>query len=114
SAFLHGSVLLACSDAEMEFMAHNREAIAARYRLDLASAQAHLCVLNKLDTYRKAEAAQLPLPRYWSPQTAEEVEQLREVLPFPLVVKPLNSHAYHKRFPQKLVVAHDFDTVRKS
>jgi len=114
SAFLHGSVLLACSDAEMEFMALNREAIAARYRLDLASTQAHLCVLNKLATYRKAETAQLPLPRYWSPQTAEEVEQLREVLPFPLVVKPLNSHAYHKRFPQKLVVAHDFDTVRKS
>ncbi len=114
SASLHGAVLLACSDAELEFMAHNREALAARYRLDLASAEAHLCVLNKLSTYRKAEAAQIALPRYWAPRTREEVEHLRETLPFPLVVKPLYSHAYRKQFTQKLVIAHDFETVCKA
>lgn len=114
SASFHGAVLLACSDAELEFVAHNRDALGGKYRLDLASAEAHLCVLNKLSTYRKAEAAQLALPRYWAPRTREEVEQLRETLPFPLVVKPLYSHAYRKQFTQKLVIAHDFETVQKA
>lgn len=114
SASFHGAVLLACSDAELEFMAHNREALAARYRLDLASAEAHLCVLNKLSTYQKAQAAQIALPCYWAPRTREEVEQLRDILRFPLVVKPLYSHAYRKRFTQKLVIAHDFETVHKA
>lgn len=114
SAHLHGSVLLVCSDGELEFLAHNREALAAHYRLDFASAEAHLCVLNKLSTYRKAEAAQLPLPRYWAPRTLEEAEKLRDVLSYPLVVKPLYSHAYRKQFTQKGVVAHEFDTVYKT
>jgi predicted ATP-grasp superfamily ATP-dependent carboligase len=114
SASFHGSVLLACSDAELEFLAHHREALAARYRLDLASPEAHRCVLNKLSTYRKAEAAQLALPRYWAPRTRDEVEPLRETLPYPLVVKPLYSHVYRKQFTQKLVIAHDFEAVQKA
>jgi predicted ATP-grasp superfamily ATP-dependent carboligase len=111
---LHGAVLLTCSDAELEFMAHNREALVARYRLDLASVEAHLCVLNKLSTYQMAETARIALPRYWAPRTREEVEQLRESLQFPLVVKPLYSHAYRKQFTQKLVIALDFETVYKA
>lgn len=114
SAPFHGSVLLACSDAELEYLAHNREALSRRYRLDLANPEAHLCVLNKLSTYRQAESAGLPLPRYWSPRTREEVEALRDTLPFPIVVKPLYSHAYRKRFTQKLVIAHSFDVVEKA
>lgn len=114
SAPVHGAVLLACSDAVLELVACHREALAARYRLDLAPPEAHLCVLDKLSTYRKAEAAGIPLPRYWTPQTRDEVEQLRDTLPFPLVVKPLSAHAYTQKFPQKLVVAHDFETVRKA
>jgi predicted ATP-grasp superfamily ATP-dependent carboligase len=111
---LRGAVLLACSDMEVEYIAHNREALAARYRLDLSNPAAQLCVLNKLDTYHKAAAAGVPIPQYWAPRTRPEVEAIRDQLSYPLVVKPLVSHAYRQRFPIKLVVAHDFDQVIKA
>jgi predicted ATP-grasp superfamily ATP-dependent carboligase len=103
-----GAVLLACSDAELEYVALHRPELAAKYRLDLSDPAAQLVVLNKLQTYEKAQAAGVPLPRWWAPQSVEDVERARGGLSFPLVVKPLYSHVYRKRFTQKLVVARDF------
>jgi predicted ATP-grasp superfamily ATP-dependent carboligase len=110
---LRGAVLLACSDTELEFLAHNREPLASKYRLDLSNPQAQLCMLNKLSTYQMARAAGIPLPRFWTPQTREQVESLRPELPFPLLVKPLYSHVYRRRFTNKLVVAQNFEEVVK-
>lgn len=109
-----GAVVLACSDGELELIARNRVPLVQKFLLDLSDPQAQLAMLNKLDTYRRAEAAGVPLPRYWAPQAAEEVDALRDTLEYPVVVKPLYSHVFRQHFTQKLVVARDFDQVRKA
>jgi D-aspartate ligase len=109
-----GAVLLACSDAELEFLARHRPTLTAKYRLDLSDPEAQLCMLNKLSTYRKAEAAGVPLPRFWSPQNRDELASLESQLPFPLVVKPLYSHVYRRHFTRKLVVAKSFEEAAKA
>ncbi|HWG42539.1 MAG TPA: hypothetical protein VN688_07110 [Gemmataceae bacterium] len=110
----HGAVLLACSDAEIEFITQNREQLAQNYRLDLSEPTAQLAMLNKLDTYEKAVAAGVPVPRFWVPKTREQFEALRGDLEFPVVVKPLYSHVYRKQFASNLVVAWDFEEAFKA
>jgi D-aspartate ligase len=110
----HGAVLLACSDPELEFIAHHRPSLIQKYRLDLSDPAAQLCMLNKLTTYQKAQAAGLPLPRFWSPVSGKEMAALEGQLPFPLVVKPLYSHRYRQRFTQNLVVAQCFEEAAKA
>lgn len=113
SDHLRGAVVLACSDAELEYIAHNRERLAAKYLLDLSEPSAQLAMLNKLTTYQKAQAAGIPLPGFWTPKNRTELDALRDVLPYPLLVKPLYSHVYRKQFRHKLMVAHNFEDVVK-
>jgi D-aspartate ligase len=114
AAPLHGAVLLACSDDEVEFLARQRTRLAAKFRLDLSHPPAQLCMLDKLCTYRQAQAAGVPLPRFWAPQTLAELEHLRGELVFPLLVKPLSSQAYRRRFGRKLAPAQDFSQARQA
>jgi predicted ATP-grasp superfamily ATP-dependent carboligase len=111
---LRGAVVLACSDAEAEYLIHHREELAARYVLDLESAAGQKAMLNKLQTYRIAQAAGVPLPHFWTPQTRAEIEELRPILGYPVLVKPLQAHVYRRKFTKRLVIAHDFEQVIKA
>ncbi|MFH1923441.1 MAG: hypothetical protein ABIP48_26575, partial [Planctomycetota bacterium] len=46
--YLRGSVLLACSDDGILWIARHREALASRYLLDESNPEAQLAMLNKL------------------------------------------------------------------
>lgn len=106
-----GSVILAASDAALEMIAEHREALAAKFILDLSNPPAQLVMLNKLATYRAAVAAGVPTPRFWVVATAEETEPLRSDLVFPLIVKPRLSHLFEERFGQKFFLAHTYDEL---
>lgn len=109
---LRGAVLLAASDAALELFAQYRPQLEHKYRLDDANPQAHLCMLNKLSTYRAATAAGVETPRYWVAGSLEQIEGLRPSLVFPLIVKPQLSHVFEERFGRKFLVAGDFDELR--
>jgi predicted ATP-grasp superfamily ATP-dependent carboligase len=108
---LRGAVVLACSDAGIQVIARNREALTAKYRLDESEPVAQLCMLDKLSTYRVATAAGVPTPRYWTARSREQVESLRQSLVFPLLVKPRLSHLFEERFGRKYVFAESFDEL---
>jgi predicted ATP-grasp superfamily ATP-dependent carboligase len=111
---LRGAVLLACCDEGLEILARNREALRRKFLLDLSHPPAQRAMLNKLATYQQAQAADVPTPRFWVAETAAEVEALRAELVYPLVIKPLFSHVYQKRFAHKFVVVHSFDELRQA
>ena len=108
---LRGAVLLSCSDVGIELLARHREALAEKFTLDESNKDAQLCMLNKLCTYRVAVAAGVPTPRFWTATNCEQVVALREQLVYPLLVKPLLSHVYERRFRKKFAVAHNFDQL---
>ena len=107
SDHLCGSVLLAASDEALELLITHREALSARFRLDVSNLGAQRCMLNKLSTYRAAQAAGVPTPRFWVAENQEQILRLRNELVFPLLVKPLYSHRFLHHFSGKFIVAHD-------
>lgn len=111
SEHLRGAVLLSCSDVGIEVLAKHREALAEKFTLDESNPDAQRCMLNKLCTYRVAVAAGVPTPRFWTATTRDQVLALRDELVYPLLVKPLFSHLYERRFRKKFAVAHDFDQL---
>ncbi|MFH1268978.1 MAG: carboxylate--amine ligase [Planctomycetota bacterium] len=102
--YLRGSVLLACSDDGIQWIARHREALASRYLLDESNPESQLAMLNKLETYRVAVAAGVPTPKFWTAGDAEEIRSLSASLRFPLIIKPLYSQAFERQFGVKLFI----------
>ncbi len=104
-----GAVLLAASDAALEFIAANRERLLDRYRLDISAVGAQRCMLDKLCTYRSARAAGVATPKFWSVAPGTELSDLRSQLVYPLIVKPRYSHLFEAHFGRKFFVADSFE-----
>jgi predicted ATP-grasp superfamily ATP-dependent carboligase len=98
---LVGAVVLACCDAGIQMIAHHRDALLERYRLDDSDAAAQLLMLDKLGTYRQALSAGVPTPRFWIADSRGQLESLRHELVFPLIVKPRLAHRAGKTFRNK-------------
>jgi predicted ATP-grasp superfamily ATP-dependent carboligase len=104
---LRGAALLACCDEAIELIVRHRAPLAARFRLDDSNPEAQLAMLDKLATYRAAEAAGVPTPRFWVAQTPGDLHAARHELVFPLIVKPRLSHVFEARSGKKLLIARD-------
>jgi predicted ATP-grasp superfamily ATP-dependent carboligase len=109
---LRGAVLLACNDVGLQILAHHREGLRHKFRLDISNPAAQLAMLDKLSTYRQAMAAGIPTPRFWRAESRTALIGLRDQMTFPLIVKPLLSHVFGERFGgKKYVRADNFDQL---
>lgn len=111
SDHLRGAVLLAASDEAIELIAEHRQPLSDKFRLDLSNPAAQLCMLDKLCTYRAAQAAGVPTPKFWVADTREQVEKLEHELVFPLVLKPILGHTFSRQFTGTYSVAYHFDQL---
>lgn len=119
---LRGAVLLAASDEAIDLIAKHRQALSEKFRLDLSNPAAQLCMLNKLCTYQAALKAGVPTPKFWVIDKPEQLEELKNELVFPLIVKPLHSHQYKAKFDGALFVyvrmfselLETFDIIRRA
>jgi D-aspartate ligase len=108
---LHGGALLAFADAAIQFILHHRAALGERYVLDDSNPEAQLAVLDKLSTYRIAQAAGVPTPGFWAVEQRDSLLELRDQLVYPVIVKPHLSHVFEARFGSKFVTAHSFEEL---
>jgi D-aspartate ligase len=116
-----GSILLACSDAALVFIAHHRQELSERFLLDESNPEAQLMMLDKLATYRAALAVGVATPRFWTAGSMPEISAVRDELVFPLIIKPLVSHRFFERFGRKFVEVQNheelverFESVREA
>jgi D-aspartate ligase len=106
---LRGSVLFACGDREVEFLAHHRRELEQSYILDDFVPSIHLAMQDKQQTLQLAKSAGIPVPRSWKVRTVEAVELIRSELTFPAVIKPIESHAAFDRiYSRKLFVVDSY------
>jgi D-aspartate ligase len=108
---LRGAVLIACSDAGIEFLLKYRADVDGRYLRDLCDPVSQQGFLNKLSTYRLAAEAGVPTPRFWETPTLADVEAHRDEYAYPVIVKPLFSHKFARVFGRKFLRADDFDEL---
>jgi predicted ATP-grasp superfamily ATP-dependent carboligase len=111
---LRGAVLLAASDDGLEVIIHNRAPLAERFVLDESNPEAQRAMLNKLSTYRAAQAAGVPTPRFWVTAGGPALRDLEPELVYPLLVKPLYSHHFAGAFGgKKFFIARNVEELRQ-
>jgi predicted ATP-grasp superfamily ATP-dependent carboligase len=111
SNHLRGAVLLAASDETIELIAEHRQSLAEKFILDLSNPDAQLCMLDKLCTYRAAEAAAVPTPKFWVANTPEQIAKLEHELVFPLILKPVLGHKFSRKFTGHYAVTYNMDEL---
>jgi len=105
---LRGAVLLACCDDGIEMLIEHRDELADKFILDISDPAAQRCLLNKLTTYQQARDVGVPTPLFWSAESDEQVRARKDEYVYPLIVKPLYSHAFQAVFGAKFFRVTDF------
>lgn len=98
---LHGHVILACNDEAVEFLANNKEALKQYYLLDDSIPELQLAMLDKARTLELAKRAGCSIPEFWNIQSLTDVEKLKNNLIYPVIIKPVYSHLFQKKFKRK-------------
>lgn len=104
---LRGAVLLTASDEALEILIAQHAELSEKFVLDICNVEAQAAMLNKLETYRLAGHAGIPLPRYWTVSSTADLDGIRDELVFPLLVKPRLSHLFQEKFRAKFLLARD-------
>src|SRR6266851_568223 len=111
SNHLRGAVLLAASDEAIELIAEHRQLLSEKFTLDLSNPEAQLCMLDKLCTYRAAQAAGVPTPKFWGANTRKQIVKLEHELVFPLILKPVLGHEFSRKFIGPYAVTYNLDEL---
>jgi predicted ATP-grasp superfamily ATP-dependent carboligase len=106
SDHLRGAVLLVCSDEAIDLVVRHYAALSAKFRLEPSKGEVKRVLLDKLETYRAAQAAGIPTPRFWRFDTLAELQGAADGLPYPVIVKPLKSQDFEV-FGRKYLFARD-------
>ncbi len=109
---LYGSLIICCSDVAIEFVAANRKELARHYLLGEGDAGLQNALLDKRKTLELARKAGVASPQFWNANSEQDLEAIREVIQFPVMVKPIISHRFSKIFGCKLFIIEDsFDEL---
>jgi predicted ATP-grasp superfamily ATP-dependent carboligase len=100
---IRGAVLLAASDLALRILAAHRGALAERFRLDLADPDAQRTMLDKRASLEVARRAGIDHPRFWT-VGEEEIDAIVDELPYPVVVKPVDTARFVELTGRKLLV----------
>jgi D-aspartate ligase len=108
---LAGAVLLPCSDDAIEMICENHAALSRRYLLEEGQPAVRTRLLSKLDSYVDGAAAGVPTARFWHVGSLADVRAVRRELVFPVLIKPIFSHAFQKVGRGKFVQVEDYDEL---
>lgn len=97
-------ILFGTSDAHCVFMAEQADVLSRQFHFIVPNREAMESIVNKRAQYCIAEAAGIPIPKSYFPQTAEEVRRLATDLVFPCILKPYKAHVARKKASKKVAV----------
>ncbi|MEX5729685.1 D-aspartate ligase [Rhodovulum iodosum] len=101
---LEGSLIFALCDDSIEFVTSNHAALSQRYLLEGFDPALRREMLDKRATLVRARAAGVATPNFWDVDSAEKLEEIREDVSFPVMVKPIHSHLFIPVFGRKLFI----------
>jgi predicted ATP-grasp superfamily ATP-dependent carboligase len=107
---LHGSIVLCCSDDAMMFVAGNRQRYEGNFVFEENRPELQLQLLDKQATIELARSTGIDTPAvYYGRERIAELDWA--ALRYPLLVKPIHSHLYQKRFGAKLKMVANADQL---
>src|SRR5271169_5165923 len=103
---LRGSVVFACNDFAVAFLAKHRTKLEQQYILDDSIPALQLAMLDKQKTLELARSAGCAVPQLWKVDTLEDLQPIHCAANFPIMVKPIHSHVFESVLGRKFFIAH--------
>ena len=110
---LAGTVLFACCDDAVTYLATRADQLGDRYVFDRWGIESKLGMLDKLRTLELAKATGCPTPLWWRIAKTSDLEAVRDEIVYPCIVKPVHSHLFTRKFKTKFLFANDFSELAK-
>ena len=97
-----GALLVPSSDEALTVVAQHHDALSESFAVGCMDWELTDRCLDKQRTHAIAESAGIPVPRSYSPTSADELEALSNEIAFPCLVKPRLSHLYARAHGHKM------------
>lgn len=102
---VRGSVLFACDDYAVAFLAKHHAELKPDYILDDSIPGLQLAMLDKQKTLELARSAGCAVPQFWKVETLEDLKTIHSRVNFPIMIKPIHSHMFESAVGRKFFVA---------
>ncbi len=94
-------ILLPTSDAFILFLSRNRNRLAEHFDFILPSEKVMELIMNKRSQYTKAAELGVPIPVTFYPKSIEDLDEFKDRIRYPALIKPCVSHLWQQSFPNK-------------
>lgn len=90
------AIIFPTRDDDVLFLDRYRDHLRRRFILAVPESSALEACLDKSQTYRWAQMAEVPTPRCWTVASREDLVRIAPELTFPCVLKPVSAHHWRK------------------
>ena len=97
-------VLFPTGDDHTLLVSRHRDVLDRRFRLVVPGPETVERIVNKRLQYGVAQATGIPVPRAYFPESDEELRRLSGALPYPVLLKPYESHVARRTMGRKVIV----------
>lgn len=102
---LHRPILFPTGDADTLLVSRHGDALEGRFRMLVPPAQTVERIIDKRLQYGDAQAVGIAVPAIYLPESEDELRRLLPHLPYPVLLKPHESHVARRVIGRKVVVA---------
>ncbi|MCI0488196.1 MAG: ATP-grasp domain-containing protein [Blastocatellia bacterium] len=104
------AVLFSTTDAHCLLVSQHRDLLRQYFRFIIPDAETVERIVNKRFQYTIAQAAEIPIPKTYFPESLEEARHLSPNLTYPCILKPYISHTGRRELSNKKVRLVDSQT----
>jgi predicted ATP-grasp superfamily ATP-dependent carboligase len=106
-----GGMLIPTSDATLATVSRHKMLLEQYYLVASPEWEISQLFIDKQRTYALADAIGVLAPKTRVPHSIEDVERYGQMIQYPCLVKPSQSHQYYDQFKTKMVRADNFDQM---
>jgi predicted ATP-grasp superfamily ATP-dependent carboligase len=95
------TLIFPTNDEAVEFLSFHYTTLNQQFAMGIPNPQLVTLFNDKRNAYQYVTAEGIPCPKCWYPNTMEEVQNIAQELPYPVVVKPGIMYSFHSTFGKK-------------
>lgn len=106
-----GAFLIPTLDEYVVFVSQNRQRLGQRFIFSVQDPNIVGRIINKNLLYPEAVKHGVAVPRFFLPQSLDDLNEHEREYPFPCILKPFESRRFSETYGAKVLVAKDFEDL---
>ncbi len=109
-----GYLLIPTNDFGAEFLAEYQQVLSPSYLVPTPAKAVIEQIMNKVMLYKIASKAGIQVPAIYTPQSLQELEEIKQKIRYPCLLKPGLGHIFFKEFDCKMLEIQDYDELKNN